>query len=256
MRPENRGVSEQPQVERVAEPELVRVLKRDALGRVELVRRGTELAVRRLAVGGRLPFSRSVARLLLAREGAALRALEGLPGVARVLAQASDGSSLLRSFVPGTPLCLAGALPRDFFERLEELVRALHERGVCHNDLHKEANVLVGDDGYPALVDFQLASRHARRGRTFATRVREDLRHVWKHRSQYYSALGESDPLRDAPPRRSFLAETWRRLGKPVYRRLTGARLLRELVGGDEPRRGKHGPWPRWSEPVGPRAAR
>ncbi len=234
--------------------EVVRVLKRDALGRIELVRCGEELAVRRLALGGRLPFSRRVARLLLAREDRALRALTGVAGVARVLARAEDGGALVRSYVPGLPLCLATELPRDFFERLEELVRALHERGVCHNDLHKEANVLVGADGYPGLVDFQLASVHVRRGRTFAVRTREDLRHVWKHRSHYYRALGELDPLRDAAPPRSPLAEGWRRFGKPLYRRLTRAVALRAELAGDEPRRGAHGPWPRWSAPVGPRA--
>jgi hypothetical protein len=226
------------------------VLKRDALGSVELVRLsdGGE-AVRRSASGGRLPGSRLLARRLLARERRALEVLAGLAGVARVLA-APDGATLLRSFVPGTPLCLADELPRDFFERLEELVRALHERGVCHNDLHKEANVLVGTDGYPALVDFQLASVHARRGRSFAVRVREDLRHVWKHRSHYLTALGEKDPLA-APPPRSFLAQSWRRFGKPLYRAVT-APFAAGLASG-EPRRGKHGPWPRWSAPVGPR---
>lgn len=232
---------------------VVRVLKQDALGRIELVRCGEALAVRRLALGGKLPFSRRVARMLLAREERALRALAGLAGVARVLARASDGGALVRSFLPGTPLCLATELPRDFFERLEELVLALHERGVCHNDLHKEANVLVGTDGYPGLVDFQLASRHARRGRTFRVRAREDLRHVWKHRSHYLRALGEADPLRAAPPARSALAEGWRRFGKPLYRRVTSAAALREELGGAEPRRGKDGPWPCWSAPVGPR---
>jgi serine/threonine protein kinase len=234
------------------EPEVVEIWKRDALGRIELVRRAGELAVRRVATGGRLPFSSSVAHALLRREGRALRALEGVPGVARVLEQASDGGVLVRSFLPGTPLCLARELPRDFFERLEELVRALHERGVCHNDLHKEGNVLVGADGYPSLVDFQLASVHARRGRTFAVRAREDLRHAWKHRSLYLRALGELDPL-PREPRRSVLAEGWRVLGKPLYRRLVRlAPLQRELVSG-EARRAKDGPWPTWSAPVGPR---
>jgi RIO-like serine/threonine protein kinase len=234
------------------ESEVVQVWKRDALGRVELVRRAGTLAVRRVASGGRLPFSRRVARVLLSREERALHALEGVPGVARVLARPPAGDTLVRSFLPGTPLCLASELPRDFFERLEELVRALHERGVCHNDLHKEGNVLVGEDGYPGLVDFQLASVHARRGRTFAVRAREDLRHVWKHRSRYLRALDQPDPLA-APPRRSLLAELWRRLGKPLYRRLArGVWLRRELASG-EARRGRDGPWPRWSAPVGPR---
>jgi serine/threonine protein kinase len=172
--------------------------------------------------------------------------------VARVLEQGPDGGVLVRSFLPGTPLCLARELPRDFFERLEELVRALHGRGVCHNDLHKEGNVLVGADGYPNLVDFQLASVHARRGRSFAVRAREDLRHVWKHRSLYLRALGEPDPLAHEP-RRSALAGAWRRLGKPLYRRLVRFDWLQRELASGETRRGKDGPWPTWSAPVGPR---
>jgi hypothetical protein len=234
------------------EPEIVQVWKRDALGRVELVRDAGALVVRRVATGGRLPFSGPVARALLRREERALRALAGVPGVARVLARSSRGDVLLRSYLAGTPLCLARALPRDFFERLEELVRALHECGVCHNDLHKEGNVLVGEDGYPNLVDFQLASVHARRGRTFAVRAREDLRHVWKHRSLYLRALGEPDPLA-ALPRRSLVAGSWRRLGKPLYRRLARLAWLRPELAAGEARRPKDGPWPTWSAPVGPR---
>jgi len=235
-----------------SEIEVVEVWKRDALGRVELVRREGALAVRRLALGGRFPLSRLVARALLRREVRALRVLEGVPGVARVLEESRGSRALVRSFLPGTPLCLASELPRDFFERFEELVRALHERGVCHNDLHKEGNVLVGSDGYPNLVDFQLASVHARRGRTFAVRAREDLRHVWKHRSMYLRALGEPDPLA-VEPRRSLVAEGWRRFGKPLYRALARLPGWRREFASGEARRAKDGPWPRWSAPVGPR---
>jgi hypothetical protein len=236
------------------QPEVIRVLKEDALGRIELARQDGELVVRRVADGGGFFGARFVARLLLARERRALAALAGLSGVARVLAADSPGV-LVRSFVPGTPLCRAATLPRDYFERLEELVGALHERGVCHNDLHKEANVLVGDDGHPALVDFQLASVHRRRGRVFTVRAREDLRHVWKHRSCYLRALGERDPLADAAPARSALAEGWRRLGKPLYRVVTRARGLREPSEDGEARRRPGDPWPRWTAPVGRRSA-
>ena len=174
-----------------------------------------------------------------------------MPGVCRLLEVAPDGQGLLRSFIPGQPLCRVTALPRDFFERLEEVVRALHERGVCHNDLHKEANVLVGEDGRPALVDFQLASVHPRAGRAFAVRAREDLRHVWKHRSHYFRALGVVDPLAGSEPRRSFVAATWKRFVKPLYRALVRVLPRRWTASGEE-RRGLGEPWPRWSAPVGP----
>jgi RIO-like serine/threonine protein kinase len=230
------------------------VLKLDALGRVERVAGPEGPRVRRVACGGALPGSAWLARWLLARERRALRELDGLPGVARVIAEPGPGV-LEREWLPGRPLCQADRLPRDFFERLEDLVRAVHARGVCHNDLHKEGNVLVGEDGRPALVDFQLASVHARRGRRFEARAREDLRHVWKHRSVYLRATGREDPLEGAPPRRSWVAQVWRRHGKRLYRVLKRSALGQRHLAGGEPRRPKNGPWPVWTAPVGPAGA-
>jgi serine/threonine protein kinase len=254
MRPENREAVTEPQAKdaRASAPELVRVLKTDALGCVELVRVGDGLAVRRRALGGRVPGSRALARLLLAREARALGALAGTPGIAALRALARDHGELLRDFVPGVPLCRSKSLPRDFFERLEELVRAVHERGVCHNDLHKEQNVIVRPDGRPALIDFQLASVHRHRGATFRSRTREDLRHVAKHQRRYTRpgrAPAEVAARRPAvSARRSSLAWAWRRGFKPLYELFT-RRILGWRDG--EPRRPSSGPWPQWSAPIG-----
>jgi hypothetical protein len=243
--------------------QVVRELKRDALGRVELLAGPRGNLVRRVACGGTLPGSRFAARVLLARERAALERLAGVRGVARLVdapdyarASSLDGTRprqedvLLRTWLEGLPLWAAEELPGDFFERLAELVTELHERGVCHNDLHKEPNVLVGADGRPCLVDFQLASCHARRGRRFASRAREDLRHVRKHERRYRTEGGRRDDGR-APPaeRRSALAALWMHAFKPLYNLVT-RRLLCTRDG--EPRRPPAGPWPRWGAPLGP----
>jgi serine/threonine protein kinase len=243
-------------------PQVVRELKSDSFGRVELLDGHAGLVVRRVACGGRAPGSRVVARVLAQRERIALARLDGVPGVARLLQYADYAGAtseegvpptpadvLLRSWIEGVPLHAATRLPRDFFERLTDLVEALHARGVCHNDLHKEPNVLVTPDGYPALVDFQLASVHARGGRAFRARVREDLRHVTKHQRRYFLQGARPE---DAGPaaRRGRVAAVWMRTGKPVYNFVT-RRLLRTRDG--EPRRPSAGPWPTWTAPVGPR---
>lgn len=246
--------------------QVVRELKRDALGRIELLDGPDGLVVRRVASGGRVPGSRPLARVLLARERRALRRLEGVTGVARVLDPScgADAPSragevpaarevLLRSWIEGCPLHAATELPSDFFERLEDLVRDLHARGVCHNDLHKEGNVLVCPDGYPALVDFQLASLHRSFGGSWRRRAREDLRHVAKHRRVYAlgTGIGTGRPeTLAAREQRAFVAAVWMRLGKPVYNLIT-RRFLRTQDG--EPRRPPGGPWPEWTAPVGPR---
>ena len=259
-----------------------RILKEDALGRVErlevarpglrspAVEERTIVCVRRVACGGRIPGSRWLARRLMARERRALLAIDGLPGVPRVLddeelaRHASPereaprrGDVLLRSWIAGTPLHRAQALPEDFFDHLDDLVLAMHARGVCHNDLHKEQNIVVGDDGYPCLVDFQLASRHPRASRLFVSRERDDLRHVEKHRRRYTrdgrGARGrEPSRGRGHGLKRSRLAHWWRRVVKPVYLLVT--RKLFDARDGEE-RRDSGGPWPIWTQALGPRRA-
>ena len=245
-------------------PQVAQVLKQDQLGRVELLTGAGEQVVRRVACGSTIPGSRWLARALMGRERRALARLAGLVGVpalvespAHLRAPASDGAVprvqdiLLRTWIPGVPLHAVDRLPRDFFARLEDLVRELHERGVCHNDLHKEPNLLVGEGGRPCVVDFQLASVHPRRGRVFRTRVSEDLRHVEKHQRRYLRGTGLSartDTV-DPPRRRSFLASAWARCGKPLYNIVT-RRLLH--TSDNEPRRPATGPWPRWDPPLGP----
>jgi predicted Ser/Thr protein kinase len=251
-----------------SEPVVLQELKRDAFGRVELLAAGARRCTRRVACGSGVVASGWVARRLLARERRALERLAGLAGVPELEAdlrlartpsldgrvpRASD--VLIRSWIEGEPLHAVKSLPSDFFERLAELVCALHARGVCHNDLHKEQNVIVGADGWPHLIDFQLASTHAPGSRSLATRAREDLRHVEKHRRRYLRADGGAAAKaaqRATLPslERSTLARVWRRGGKPLYelvtRRVLGVRDA-------EPRRSSAGPWPAWTAPRGPR---
>ncbi|GAB4139029.1 MAG: hypothetical protein Fur0037_05020 [Planctomycetota bacterium] len=237
-------------------PRILSVLKQDGFGRVELIECRGARVVRRVACGGPWPGSRIVAKLLLRREKKALLALSGLASVpARIEDERLErcpsadglrpdpGVVLLRSWIEGTPLWQARELASDFFDRLADLVRAVHDRGVCHNDLHKENNVLVDPAGRPALVDFQLASVHERRGRRFRRRCAEDLRHVAKHARRY-----ETEGADRGPMERSLGAALWRRFVKPVYNFAT-RRLLRSR---GEPRRPRGGPWPVRSGPLGP----
>jgi len=251
----------------MSEPQVERELKRDSFGRVELVHVGAERFIRRVAAP-RNVVVRALARLLMRRERRALEVLQGMLGVPQFVERrdvrdsaSRDGkvppaeAVLVRSYIAGAPLHRAETIPFDFFEQLEALVRAAHARGVCHNDLHKEQNILVTQEGYPALIDFQLASVHRlpARGpwqrRKYTLRVRDDLRHITKHRRRYTrdgrgpASLAVSDSER-ARHKRSPLAHTWRRLGKPLYEWLT-RRVLKRRDG--EERRPSRGPWPQWT---------
>ena len=243
-----------------------RVFKRDTFGRVERLTDGEGACLtRRVASGGGIPLSGVVARFLAKRERRALQQLEGLSCVPNAVVDEGarsaacdglaprEGDVFLREWIDGAALPIAESLPEDFFDLLDELVGELHARGVCHNDLHKEPNILVGLDGRPALVDFQLASVHEGDSRSFRARCAEDDRHVHKHRLRYTregrgpAEAGERG--RGRGKRRRPLAFVWRRFGKPVYLLITRG-LLRTRDGAED-FRPSTGPWPQWTPPIG-----
>ncbi|WP_419190286.1 hypothetical protein [Saltatorellus ferox] len=262
-------------------------LKHDVFGCVELVSwcdpaapdgpESVSVRMIRRVVRGRFGAG-LVARLLARREERALRALrdagtaaiaQAPPVPAEVLAALRSMPTrrgfvprpkdvFLRPFAEGLPLHRATHLPRDFFTLLEEAARELHGAGVCHNDLHKEQNIVVAPDGRPVLIDFQLATLHPRRptsgieGRWFVARCRDDLRHIQKHRRRYTrDGRGpEEESVPDsARMKRTGIPLLWMRTGKPVYKFVT-RKVLRTRDG--EEMRPITGPWPEWTEPVEP----
>lgn len=105
-------------------------------------------------------FSRViVGPFLLRREFAALRRLRGLDGIATD-AFFIDKQALAIRFLEGTALVRRKGESRSqvgvsYMTQLEDLVRAMHERGVVHLDLRGTGNFIIQPDGRPGLIDFQ-----------------------------------------------------------------------------------------------------
>jgi predicted Ser/Thr protein kinase len=129
--------------------------------------------------------------------------------------------ALVRGFIDGVALHLvkpAGDVA--YFRSAKQALRKLHRAGVCHNDLAKEQNWLVGRDGRAYLTDFQLAACFQTRSRLFRIAAYEDLRHLLKHKRSYApEALTAKE--RQILARKSFIATLWLATGKKVYRAIT-----------------------------------
>jgi RIO-like serine/threonine protein kinase len=193
--------------------ERVQPLKADLFGRVVRVDSSRGVRIVRDLAPARW-WARPIARVLAGREARALRALHGLNGVPDLLSW--NGKILERGWIEGQALQNRPMLDPRFYDALRRLLITVHRRRVTHNDLAKQPNVLVRDDGRPALVDFQLAAVHARRGRWFRLCAREDLRHLLKHKRRYCpNALTPRESAMLATP--SGPARIWRATGKKVY---------------------------------------
>ena len=202
----------------MAQEREIATLKSDSFGRIALVEDARGAFVRRdlryVPAWLRLP-----AWFLARREARALRRVAGLPGTPQLLRW--DGRRLDRSYMDGA--AMDQRPPRGdvaYFHAARRLLLELHRRGIAHNDLAKEANWLVREDGSPAIIDFQLASLGHPRSRWLRLLMREDLRHLLKHKRTYCrDALTPVE--RRLLRRQSWLRELWFATGKPVYRVLT-----------------------------------
>jgi acyl-CoA synthetase (AMP-forming)/AMP-acid ligase II len=159
------------------------------------------------------------ARHLFARERRALTLAKGLQVGPELLW--AGRQALVRGFIDGVALHLAKPFgDAAYFRSAKATLRRLHRAGICHNDLAKEQNWLVGRDGRAYLTDFQLAACFKARSRLFRIAAYEDLRHLLKHKRSYApSALTPKE--RKILARKSLVASLWLMTGKKVYRAIT-----------------------------------
>lgn len=199
-----------------------RLLKKDLFGEVRLESAGEQRRIVRDTASAALPL-RWLANALMRREARALAALDDVEGTPQLIF--ADRGRLARKYIDGAPMHRAKPANPDFFRQALRLLRELHARGVVHNDLAKEPNVLVTVHGNPAFVDFQLAWHAQRRGRLFRILGYDDLRHLLKHKRTYCPDR-LTDRQRQILATPSLPARLWMRLVKPPYlfvtRRLLG----------------------------------
>ena len=170
-------------------------------------------------------------RWLRGRELRMYAALRDVPAVPNVLGLVEPCGFALE-FVEGTPLRKDTSVPDGFFEELRKLVEQIHARGIAYVDMNKKANIIIGRDEKPNLVDFQISFDLHDLGDNFATRwllarlQREDFYHLRKHHARLRPDELTPQQCADAE-RRSLLIRVHRLLRAPWIglRRRTWKRL-------------------------------
>ena len=168
---------------------------------------------------------------LCRREQRFYRKLQDLPNVPRILG-ALGATGFVHEYVAGRPLSEDRPVPDGFFARLQELLAELHRRDLAYVDANKPQNILLGDDGLPHLIDFQISWDLHELGDTFINRwwlrrfQRADAYHILKHKRRLRP--DELTPQeRERAQRRGVLIRLHRLITRPYFllRRSTFKRL-------------------------------
>lgn len=128
-----------------------------------------------------------IGRYMCNREVHFYERLADLPNIPKVLGRVGE-TGFVHSYVDGRPLSDGKTVPEGYFEKLFTLIEELHRRGIAYVDTNKPQNILVGVDGEPYLIDFQISwdseSWHCKPIRRWIMRklAAEDRYHILKHK--------------------------------------------------------------------------
>lgn len=193
----------------------VRLIEKDGILLVEKTYRDRPLPVR---VAG---------RLLIRWETFVYSKLSGIPGIPG-LATSPDRYTITTTFMGGGNLRARARRTPDsrYFDELERLIDAVHERGVIHLDLRNRRNYGIDDTGRPYLVDFASSLYLPNKGLLWRLLRHIDLMGLAKLKAKVNPAL-----IRPGERRAHALGRTLSRLWIPprVLRFVRGwlSRILR-----------------------------
>ncbi|HVT90020.1 MAG TPA: hypothetical protein VHD56_14295 [Tepidisphaeraceae bacterium] len=172
-----------------------------------------------------------IGRWLCRREMRFYSRLSDLPNVPPLLGTIGE-TGFVHAFVQGKPLSKDRPVPDGFFQQLVSLLHELHRRNIAYVDTNKPENILLGDDGRPHLIDFQISYDMHELGNWWLNRrllkqlQREDEYHILKHKKKLRPDE-MTDAERAAAERKSWLIRLHRFITKPYFliRRRTFKRL-------------------------------
>ena len=165
---------------------------------------------------------RWMGRFLCRREMRFYRKLSDLPNVPKLVGTVGD-TGFVHEYVQGRPLAAGKEVPDGFFDECMALLAEVHRRGMAYVDTNKPENILLGDDGRPHLIDFQISWD----SRFFLRRMqREDIYHILKHKRKLRRDELTSEELKRVI-QKSFFIRLHRTVFRPYF--VIRRRLFRRL---------------------------
>ncbi len=151
---------------------------------------------------------RLLGRLLVGWESLIYSRLQGVKGIP-ALHPAKDRCTLVTSYMGGENLRETAITPgREYFDELEELIEAMHRRGVVHLDLRNRRNYGIDADGQPYLIDFATSFYMPLRGPLMKLLTQIDWMGYMKVKSKLNPAILTADEQARAEKGRR-LSDLW-----------------------------------------------
>lgn len=193
-------------------------LKYDAFGRIEKGFFITEQGEALLAIKREYTKNfllRPLAKFLARNETNAIRKLAVLKDAAFPQLLAVTADYHVRSYIQGDSMhkCVEKLSP-SYFSQAKKLLRRMRKAGVCNNDLAKEANWIVNEEGRPAITDFQLALCFRKKRTFWLSLCREDVRHLLKHQRKYGQLTTREKAILS---KKSLIGRIWMLTGKKIH---------------------------------------
>ena len=157
-------------------------------------------------------------RFLRNREVKILKQLEDInqfPNVIKLYGR----SGVVYRYIKGKTLDEDPSVPDDFFDQLRALLETIHQRNICYMDLNKRGNILIGQDGRPYVIDFQISLLLPAKWCNCLRNAfqKEDLYHLLKHKRKFRPDLLNEQEYALAK-RPSFLIRIHRAIAFPFQK--------------------------------------
>lgn len=174
-----------------------------------------------------------IGRWLCRREMRFYASMADLHNVPALLGRLGE-TGFIHAFTPGRPLRKDDRVSDSFFPELQTVLAEIHRRGIAYVDANKPENILLGEDGRPHLIDFQISYDLHELGDWFFNRAllrrmqAEDVYHILKHKRRLRPDQLTPDELVRVT-RRSWVIRLHRWLTRPYFLIRRGAmKKLRE----------------------------